>query len=213
MKKLLLATALLATTASAGNFDQMYAGVKLDYAWPTMETKYAETSVADTKANLKSTGVEIDLFLGQNFQMNSDWTYGFELQVGHGLSESKKSFKNTANADVQAKSRRAWKFGASARMGRMFNNVLVYGRLGLNATQYSTKFTHATETKKTQSFYAWSLVPGLGAEYAISNGINARLEGTYEFGLNKSKFTWNSRKMETNTPEAFVLSAGVSFAL
>lgn len=214
MKKLLLAAGLMAaTTASAGNFDTMYAGLKLDYAWPTMDVKFANTSSDATKATLKSSGVELDLFLGQNFQMNSDWAYGFEFQVGRGLSETKRSFKNTAGLDVQAKSRRLWKFGVSGRMGRTFNNVLVYGRLGFNATQYAIRLTQANIAKKDQNFFAWSFVPGLGAEYAVSNGINARLEATYELGLNKSNFTWGGTKMETNKPTAFVLSAGVSFAL
>lgn len=210
MKKLFLATALLATGASAGNFDQMYAGVKVDYAWPTVEFKAPD--VVNAKSDLKARGFEVDLFLGQNFQMNSDWVYGYEIQVGRGLSEDKKSFKLQA-VNVQGKNRRTWKFGAAGRMGRMFNNILVYGRLGVNATKYESKFTANTAPKKDQSFYAWAITPGLGAEYAISNGINARLEGTYELGLNKSNFTWAGTKMESNKPTAFVLSAGVSFAL
>jgi opacity protein-like surface antigen len=209
MKKLLLATALLATGATAGNFDQMYAGVKVDYAWPTMDFKFV---AADEKITMKPRGFEIDLLFGQNFQMNSDWVYGYELQIGRGLSEAKKT---DDDLDATVKTRRTWKFGAAGRMGRTFNNVLVYGRLGVNATKYESKATTTTAgiAKKDQSFYAWALTPGLGAEYAISNGINARLEGTYEFGLNKSNFTWAGKKLETNKPSAFVLSAGVSFAL
>lgn len=213
MKKLLLATALLATGASAGNFDQMYAGVKVDYAWPTINAKFSETTVANTSADLKARGFEVDLFLGQGFQLNADWIYGYEVQVGRALSETKKTFKSKSSADVQGKSRRTWKFGAAGRIGKTLNNVLVYGRLGFNATQYTFKFTQTGQANKSQNFYAWSITPGLGAEYAISNGINARLEGTYELGLNKSNFTWNGNKMETDKPSAFVLSAGVSFAL
>jgi opacity protein-like surface antigen len=207
MKKLLLATALLATGASAGNFDQMYAGVKVDYAWPTIDIKVVRLDEKDT---IKARGFEIDVFFGQNFQLNSDWVYGYEAQIGRGLSEAKKTNDDT---DITCKNRRTWKFGAAGRMGRVFNNVLVYGRLGVNATKYESRLTDDALPKKDSSFYAWSVTPGLGAEYAISSGINARLEGTYELGLNKSNFTWAGGKFETSKPTAFVLSAGVSFAL
>ena len=189
MKKLLLATALLATGASAGNFDQMYAGLKLDHNWTTLKSE------DDT---YRPNGFGVGALFGHGFQLNADWAYGFEAFVGRSFSQ-KKVFDE--DGDLQGKISRLWNFGVDARMGRIFGDSFVYGRLGFHGIQQQFKGDGSV------SFVSWAMAPGAGFEHAVSQGINLRVDYACELGFKK---TVQEVDMKTNS---HVLSLGVSFAL
>ena len=226
MKKVLLTVGFVAFAAgaTAGNFDGMYAGVKLDHAWSSVE--YTDKTPAingDFKTkDTKPKGLEVDLMFGQGFQ-NGDTVYGFEGHIGRGLSDTKKTWDkfDAANAyDLSIKTRRLWKFGAAGRYGKVFNNALVYGRLGLHANQYESTLSvaatggGATVSSKKDSFYSFAIAPGFGVEVSVAPGVNARAEYVYEHSLTQHDISNAAGgKVDVNEPRTHILSVGVSFAL
>jgi opacity protein-like surface antigen len=224
MKKLFLVGSLLSTvslSATAGHFDTMYAGVKLDYARTQIEYDDQNTG---TLGNFPATtsslnGFDFDALLGRGFQMDENWVYGFEAQLGYGFAEGKKSWTTTSNAyTAQVKNRRLWKMGASGRFGRVFNNVMIYGRLGLHTTQYESRLAvsatgGAEQGRHSSRFFSWAIAPGAGVEWNVSQGINARFEYAHEYGLNKSDVTVAGKKFEINEPKTNVFSVGLTFAI
>ena len=227
MKKLLLMSGLvsLAAVATAGHFDTMYTGLKLDYAWSKLEYEDKKTSAAggnfQTNTN-NLNGFEMDALFGQGFQMDDNWNYGFEGQIGHGLSEAKKSWERvgTSASNLQIKNRRLWKFGAAGRFGRTFSNALVYARLGLHANQYESKVSISNNAapgaelgKNSTRFFSWAVAPGAGVEWSFTPGVNARLEYVYEYSFTQKDITVAGKKFDINEPRTHVLSVGVTFAI
>jgi opacity protein-like surface antigen len=223
MKKLLLMGTLLSASlsATAGNFDTWYAGAKLDYARTQIEYDDQNTGILGnfpaTTASLN--GFDLDALFGRGFQMDENWVYGFEGQVGYGFAEGKKSWGTVGNAfTAQVKNRRLWKMGANGRFGRVFNNVMVYGRLGLHTTQYESRLSvsatgGAERGRHSSRFFSWSIAPGAGVEWNVSQGINARFEYVYEYGFNRSDVTVAGKKFQINEPKTNVFSAGLTFAI
>jgi opacity protein-like surface antigen len=224
MKKIFLMGSLLSAvslSATAGQFDTWYAGAKLDYARTQIEYDDQNTGTLGnfpaTTANLN--GFDLDALVGRGFQIDENWVYGFEGQLGYGFAEDKKSWGTVGNAyTAQVKMRRLWKMGGSGRFGRVFSNVMVYGRFGLHATQYESRLSvsstgGAEAGRQSSRFFSWAVAPGAGVEWNVSQGINARFEYVYEYGLNRSDVTVAGKKFQINEPKTHVFSAGLTFAI
>lgn len=228
MKKLLLGASVFALVTAATaearvNTNAMYAGLKVDYAIAPVEYESKNNAGGNFKTKeVKNNGFEADILFGQNFDAGS-FVYGFEFQVGHGFSNTRKTWDNIGSTtnELSIKTARHWKFGLDARLGKVFNDIFFYGRLGLHTNRVESKLAITDNAgvglgNKTHKFWNWSIVPGVGAEWSFAQGVNGRFEYTYEHGLSQSDVKMGitggtTKKIDVNETRSHVLSLGVSF--
>ena len=223
MKKLLLGVSLLAATAGAGDFDRMYGGVNVDYAFSQVEYQDKSPKTKGdfgTKKN-DANGFEAGLFFGQGFQ-SGDMHYSFEASAGTGFKTNKKNIEKVDKSkkyDMEIKTKRGFKFGLGGRVGMVFDNVLVYGRLNLNATQYLSRVMVTERAKrstfdvKSNNFWSYAVAPGVGVEWCFSKGMNARLEYSHEFSFTNESYKVGNNKVDIKEPSTNLITLGVSFAI
>lgn len=242
MKKILLTSTLLAlaSAASAGNFDRMQAGFKVNHAWSDVDVKQtgsvAQGDIGSNTLDVNAFGG--DLFFGKGF-MFDDLHVGLEATAGFNLGKESKSYTvnkpgaapagyggvhgAAANMSVDVRTKRRWGFGFSGRVGKVMNDILVYGRLGFGLVEYEARAAkHMQATGQatwavgsgTKSNYFWNVSPGVGAEFVLGNGFNARVEYNYEHYLtSKSTDKVGGAQFEWGPDHAHVLSLGLSVAI
>jgi opacity protein-like surface antigen len=222
MKKVLLtavALTALSTVASAKGFTGNYAGAKATYMFAS-KAKYSD---ADETESVALKNWEADILGGQYFQAG-DWIWAVEGNLGRGITESKKSKIFTNGADtisMTMKTSRGWKVGVAGRIGQTVCNdsVLLYGRLGLQGSQFKTKIgavktnpTASTSSSTSLNFFSWAATPGVGVEYAFTDNLNGRLEYTYEVGLNKKSKNISGDKITAKAPQISTVAVGLTYS-
>jgi outer membrane immunogenic protein len=217
MKKVLLTAGLLAlaTVAGAKSFDGIYVGAKASYM-PSFMNSDANYSFANSTAgqDVDLNYWEGDLLLGQWFQ-TGDWNWAVEGNVGRGITGSE-STKTITGTTTKIKTSRGFKIGAAGRLGQTVgNDILVYGRLGFQGSQFQSKlsYTGATTGSKSMNFFSWAIAPGAGVEWAFADNMTARFEYIYEYSLNKTSTKAANTTVSLKNPQINILSLGVSYAL
>lgn len=176
MKKILVlattATAILAgAAAEARKFDGPYVGLAYGYGYNNM--KMSVSGGTPTNKHHKGGESELHALLGWGKFMCSNY-YGLELRGGRDF------FKKKKDGD---KLSAGWTYGLGARVGRVFNNDwLAFFRLGVDRTEYEFKYTHSTVGYK-DNMRTWSIVPGVGMEYAFNEMFNVGLSYEYSIGF------------------------------
>jgi outer membrane immunogenic protein len=220
MKKVLLtavALAAISNVASAKSFNGTYAGARVNYMFAS-KAKYSDAD--ETKSvNLKNW--EADILGGQYFQAG-DWIWAVEGNIGRGITDSKKSgtFTDGGNTtSVTIKTSRGWKVGVAGRLGQTVgDSVFLYGRLGLQGSQFQSKFSavvtgpNAGSLSKNMNFFSWAVTPGVGVEYAFTDNLNARLEYTYELGLNKKSANVAGEQISIKAPQISTVAVGLTYS-
>jgi opacity protein-like surface antigen len=220
MKKVLLtailAASAVAVVASAKSFDGTYAGLKASYipAFTNTEARYSiEGSSDGVDVDLKNW--EGDLLFGQ-WSQSGDWSLAVEGNVGRGLSNSSKE-KTVSGRAFKIKTQRLWKVGVTGRAGKLIaNETLLYGRLGLQGSQFQSKLGYVSATNafsKDMRFFSWTITPGVGVEWALSDKACMRFEYTYEYSFNRTSTAIGNAKIGLNNPQVNTLSLGVTYAL
>jgi outer membrane immunogenic protein len=222
MKKVLLtavALAAISNVASAKSFNGTYAGAKVNYLFAS-KAKYNATNANPTGQDVTLKNWEVDLISGQYFQAG-DWIWAVEGNLGRGITSSKSTGTlavGTAQYNTTIKTSRAWKVGVAGRLGQtVTDSVLLYGRLGLQGSQFQTKLGLASvgagsSASKNMNFFSWAVTPGVGVEYAFADNLNARLEYTYELGLNKKSTNVAGTQISIKAPQISTIAVGLTYS-
>jgi opacity protein-like surface antigen len=184
-----VAAAMLATPASAG----FYLGAQAGGALMRGDINYTDKNLQqDTMGHTRAMGAAFGAHLGYLYQLNS---HMFVLGEGYFIKESGKSksndltFQTTTSASsattkgaftVQPKSNYGAALGFGAFMNPKFN---LYAKVGFESKGLTTTYTlpnasPANGTKKS----AWSISPGAGCMYKITDSIAINPEYTYVVG-------------------------------
>jgi outer membrane immunogenic protein len=224
MKKVLLtavALAAISNVASAKGFNGTYAGAKASYMFAS-KAKYSATNANPTGQDVTLKNWEGDIIGGQYFQAG-DWIWAVEGNLGHGATKSKSTAQSTLSGtqrDININTSRSWKVGVAGRLGQTVSDcVLLYGRLGLQGSQFQSKINvgHAPgqapyAQSKSMNFFSWAVTPGVGVEYAFADNLNARLEYTYELSLNKKSASVAGSQYSIKAPQISTVAVGLTYS-
>ncbi len=169
MKKIVLGTALLAAVScgASAHFSGGYG--ELDVGYVSTSGKIAKTS-NKPKVSYNQSG--FGLFGKVGGGCNHSGVYvGGEFQFGRAFS--KKEYKSSPKSNLA----RQWNVGAAVRVGgHLDNDVLLYGRLGIEGDTYSFLRQGA---KDRGTVLTYSLVPGVGANMMITHNMYVSAEVDY----------------------------------
>ncbi len=145
----------LATSASADatSFEGFYGGLSIGSV--ALDPNF-------TAANIDS-AVGYDLFMGYNHALNSDWVVGGELSYGASGDHSVSGSTAIVNLENM--------MTISARAGYVFDNTMIYGRVGYQTGDLSISTSALTPDLD-------GAVIGLGVEHMFTDNVSGRLEVT-----------------------------------
>ncbi|HXF90807.1 MAG TPA: outer membrane beta-barrel protein [Candidatus Nitrosotenuis sp.] len=214
MKKVslsVLALALATTAASAANpFQGFYAGVSGGYTRPTLDSSVKVKSILGNASSSKKdsgNGVALEAFLGYGSQIFcSNFYLGGEIGGGYDSARFNKRIALFGGAiQARASLRSSFFYNASARLGYLFSNTLVYTRFGFQSYAKGIKYTVGSdsETLKRNGF-----VLGVGFDHMCGNNIFVRGEYKYNAGYRyraKASIVGVSARAEAKTPSHTIL--------
>jgi len=147
-----MALAATAAHADATSFDGFYGGFSL--------------GIVDSDVNQIPSGIDTalsgDVFVGYNHALNTEWVVGAEISYGmssgHDASALPPLSFDLENA-----------LTLSGRVGYVFDNTMIYGRVGFQTADFVGNFAPVT-------FDAEGVVFGLGIEHMFSDNVSGRFE-------------------------------------
>lgn len=177
MKKTLLlaatAATVLAASAEARKFDGPYVGLAYGYGSNSLKMNVSGTNPSQNTH--KGGASTLHALLGWGKFMCENY-YGLEVRGGYDFFKKKKGSDKLSAG---------WTYGLGARVGRVFNNDwLTFFRFGVDRTEYEFKYTHSGISYK-DNMRTWSVVPGIGVEYAFNEMFNVGLAYEYSIGFNQ----------------------------
>jgi outer membrane immunogenic protein len=144
-----------------------YAGLNAGYGWGRTAVTAPGFGAANPSGGLGG------LHAGYNWQANNI-VYGVEGDLNLNWAQNTSTFAS----GYAINSHPTWVSSLRGRLGYAFDNVMVYGTLGLALT--NTNFTlqqPATYTQLTETQFGY--VVGLGAEYKLAPQASVRLEALH----------------------------------
>jgi outer membrane immunogenic protein len=152
-------------------WEGVYAGVGLDFTGSATELRAFGTA---RKYEATKSDITGSLFLGYNFQ-SGPWVYGVEADwmfLGTKISKADPTLGTVKTTQGNLASLRG-------RGGYAFDNLLVYGTLGVAFLDREIKATAGGSNSDVQT----GIVLGVGAEYMFSQEWTGRVEAlAYGFG-------------------------------
>lgn len=134
-----------------------------------------------TQGNQNRSGFTADVVAGYLADV-SGFLVGGELTVGLDTNKPKKQVTATIPAGTvneQVKFTNQWKGSLNAVGGKRVGPIFAYAKLGIGMTKLRTSLGTPLFPKKNHT--GVSLIPGIGVEYAVTDHIGVRGEGTWEF--------------------------------
>lgn len=157
-----LATALALSTAMAPaafadaySFQGLYGGFSMGLSTADLNAIAADVD----------TGFSGDVFVGYNHALNPNWVIGGELGYGRSSGHDIPALA-PATFDVENL------VTISARAGYVFNDTMVYGRLGYQTGDMAINFAPGTPDLDGYMF-------GLGVEHMFAQNFSGRIEVTH----------------------------------
>ena len=201
LKSTLLATSVLAVTASNSASAHFWAGLNGGIGHGHNSVGSANTVTDGTRnANLSTLGAIGGISFGWGMPFSNDAFFA-GLQVGADLSnisgqtrESIDRFANGLQVEQKTELKRKHSFDAALKLGTYIDNVLAYIKLGVGFAQYELKSTFAslnpavpiTNGSKTFKKYFVSFRPAVGFDVPVSDCLNVGLVYEHEFTKSKS---------------------------
>lgn len=205
---LLLASATQAFADGPSNWTGPYAGIELGYADSALKLKckdcdiseYPDYIIGDTNTqNIKN--VMYGAQVGYNFVENN-FLYGIELSyLNFNLHEKTWSEATPAHGGNSRDDTFTSKLGStlslSGRLGKVYDNFLIFGKAGVVLSDYSLKIQdYNTRQDGSHTFnntgggYDSKWLPGLslglGAEYMMNSKISLGAEYNYMYMFSKN---------------------------
>jgi len=213
MKKILLASAIAASTAAAPAYAEVFAGpfIGAQISRDAYEVKTEKTDLGGVDLSfdgISANGVGGGIYVGYDYALSDSAFFGVEANFN--LSSASASAKLTDGTDtISGKVRARESFGASARLGYMVSDsTALYARGGWQSTKFKLSAFDGVDSyhsKDTQD----ALVYGAGLETRVTAQTSIRVEYLIEdfgsAGLNKDLGA-NGIRVDNNK-----LSLGVSY--
>lgn len=141
-------------SADALDFDGFYGGLSLGFV--ELDPNFSASSV--------DSAFGYDVFLGYNHALNSQWIVGAELSYGASGDHDVSGSATVVNLENMVT--------LSARAGYVFDQTMVFGRIGYQTGDLSVS-TSATTPDLDGAIF------GLGVEHMFSESVSGRIELTH----------------------------------
>ncbi len=208
MKKVLLASAMalsVAGTASAADFTGFYLGAQLGYGSAKTKLSSNDTNAAGAvrqvgpdsmSGDIGARGVVGGLHVGYGKQFDNRMYLG--LEAWGNLSNTNGNIDDVVRTIAPGrvastyKATRRNEFGIALKPGIVFNNALLYVKLGVASaswkkeTTFTDVNTNAAVPSASSSNRHTAFVPGIGVSFMATDHVMVGVEATHSFYNSKS---------------------------
>lgn len=193
---------------AAINWTGFYVGAQVGYQANPFKSEV--NAVAVTPFNESSGSFIGGLHAGYNRQYGR-FVVGAEVDAE--LNSMDKTYLNFAGATFGSDLKVRWQGSLRARVGYTFERVMIYATGGLALAEFGFSGGPAAGPLQTYTSTRAGFAVGVGAEYAFTRNLSARIEYRYtDFGArNRDLGPLYAGTVERNTIAAHAVRAGVSY--
>jgi opacity protein-like surface antigen len=173
-----------------------YIGANLGGAWSNVDNNRnvvffdpLQPGATFTNNGISGSGLLGGIHGGYNWQSNSSFVFGIELDIGGMGNDASATFFDPFNPSraLAIHADGGWYGDVTGRLGYSYNNILLYGKGGLALFSGNVKIADAFDGffKDSGTFTGWTI--GAGVEYALNPSWTIKVEYLY-FNFGNSHF-------------------------